>query len=138
MNKKEIKRKEMSMRDMLKITRRLNEENQVTKNIATPFDQEEESRRFKNYIADLNIIPQLIPLVVKPEYVFWGGTIPVGEGAIQFVYKITTNETSNDVEFNYLNNITVDTPDVQEIVNRVEAYYDIFYKYWRENNFENN
>lgn len=129
----EDKVKSLSMRDMLKITRSLNEDiTQINK--ATHFDQETEENKFRNYFSDLNVVINMIPLEVKDNFVFWGGTI---NGMVQFVYKVTPNSGKSGVEFNYLDNFVVDNPDNQEIIKRVESYYDVFFKYWNENNFEN-
>lgn len=123
--------KSLTMRDMLKITRTLNED--VVNNKVTVFDQKEEEKKFRNYFSDLNVIMDLIPLEVFDDYVFWGGTI---NGMIQFVFKVTPDSGKSGVDFNYLDNFTMDNPDNQEIVKRVESYYDIFFKYWNENNFQ--
>ena len=62
--------------------------------------------------------------------VFWGGTV---DGVIQFVYKVTPDERTSGVEFNYLEDFSPDNPDNDLIVSKLETYYDTFYKYWRDN-----
>ena len=66
--------------------------------------------------------------------VFWGGTI---DGTIQFAYKVTPNEKTSGVEFNYLDDFTVDNEENDEIVKKIEDYYDVFFKYWRDNILSN-
>jgi hypothetical protein len=55
------------------------------------------------------------------------------DGIIQFVYKVTPDETTSGVEFNYLEDFTPDNPENDEIVNKIEEYYNSFYKYWQNN-----
>ena len=54
------KKKEISIRDMLKITRSLNESDDSEDNddvidIKTSYDQEEEEKKFRNFFDDLNL-----------------------------------------------------------------------------------
>lgn len=118
--------KEMSMRDMLKITRDLNE----GVNKKTVYDQEHEEQKFKNFFDDINVSIKFIDLEIYDNLIFWGGTV---DGIIQFVYKVTPDEATSGVKFNYLEDFTPDNPENDEIINKIEKYYDIFYKYWRDN-----
>ena len=126
--------KEMNMRDMLKITRNINEGvvkiNEERENKKTVYDQEMEEEKFKNFFNDMNVSIKLIELEVYNNLVFWGGTI---DGVIQFVYKVTPNESTSGVEFNYLPDFSPDNPENEEITGRVESYFDTFYKFWRDN-----
>ena len=135
------KKKEISIRDMLKITRSLNESDDSEDNddvidIKTSYDQEEEEKKFRNFFDDLNVHIDFIPLEIwkKPKSgkkgVFWGGTI---DGIIQFVYKVTDNDETSGVSFNYLREGYEDNDMTKEIVDRVKSYYDTFYKYWNKN-----
>jgi len=119
----------MTIRDMLKITRLLNEDNNRI-NKKTPYDQKYEEQKFLDMFRDLNIVVDFIELEIYDDYVFWGGTI---DGIIQFVYKVTKNELTSGVEFNYLKGFSPDNTENDEIIKRVEAYFDMFYKYWRDN-----
>lgn len=121
--------KDMNMRDLLKITRKLNEK-EKSSNKKTMYDQPQEEQKFLNNFKDMNVNVKFIDLEVYDDLVFWGGTI---DGMIQFVYKVTPNENTSGVEFNYLEDFSPDNPDNEEIVNRVEGYYDSFYKYWQNN-----
>jgi len=131
-------KKELTMRDMLKITRtrKLNEdvegeENQdPNKNKKTIYDQANEEEKFRNYFSDMNVDIKFIDLDVYDNLIFWGGTI---DGVIQFVYKVTPDEKTSGIEFNYLPDFTADNPDNDLIIKKIESYYDIFYKYWRNN-----
>lgn len=120
-------KKDLSMRDMLKITRNLNEDKQNKK---TVYDQAREEEKFRNFFNDMNVNIKFIELEVYNDMIFWGGTV---DGIIQFVYKVTPDENTSGVEFNYLDDFSPDNPDNDEIIRRIESYYDTFYKYWRNN-----
>jgi hypothetical protein len=133
-------KKNLTMRDMLKITRKckLNEdvedtegeEKEETKNKKTVYDQAKEEEKFRNYFDDMNVDIKFVDLDVYDNLVFWGGTI---DGVIQFVYKVTPDEKTTGIEFNYLPDFTADNPDNDLIIKKIESYFDIFYKYWRNN-----
>jgi len=128
-------KKDLTMRDMLKITRKLNEDiedNDETPNVnkKTNLDQDREEEKFRNFFDDMNVDIDFIDLKVTDDLIFWGGTI---DGVIQFVYKVTPDEKTSGVEFNYLPDFSADNPDNDMIVKKVESYYDSFYKYWRDN-----
>ena len=132
-------KKDLTMRDMLKITRKLNEDVQPeTDQPETPAskpvnkkseqDQANEEQKFKDTFPigfDINV--DFIELEVTDEYVFWGGTI---NEVIQFVYKVTPDENTNGVEFNPLEGYNEDDEKIKEIIKRVESYFDSFYEYW--------
>ena len=128
--------KDLTMHDMLKITRKLNEQADDSNNDnsgfnkKTNFDQEREEEKFRNFFSDMNVDIDFIELKVTNDLIFWGGTI---DGVIQFVYKVTPDEKTKGVEFNYLPDFSADNPDNDMIVKKVESYYDSFYKYWRDN-----
>jgi hypothetical protein len=135
-NIKSTAKKDLSVRDTLKITRKLNEEilpdtdTEESKpvNKKTEQDQANEEQKFKDSFPtgyDINV--DFIELEVTDKYVFWGGTI---NGLIQFVYKVTPDENTSGVEFNYLEGYNEDDPKNDEIIKRVESYYDSFYEYW--------
>ncbi len=128
-------KKDLTMRDMLKITRRLNEEVEVEDkkkalNKKTAYDQEIEEEKLRNFFDDMNVNIKFQDLQVYDNLVFWGGTV---DGVIQFVYKVTPDERTSGVEFNYLEDFSPDNPDNDAIVSKLETYYDTFYKYWRDN-----
>lgn len=129
--------KDLNVRDMLKITRSINEAifNEDTENKKTVYDQSMEEEKFRNFFNDMNVSIKLIDLEVYDDLVFWGGTI---DGVIQFVYKVTPDESTSGVEFNYLEDFSPDNPQNEEITGRVESYFDTFYQYWRDNVMINN
>jgi len=134
--------KELSMRDMLKITRgrKLNEdvdgtgheeeEGGTPTNKKTVYDQQREEQKFRDYFKDLNADIKFDELKIYDDMIFWGGTI---DGIIQFTYSVTSDEDTSNIGFDYLPNFSVDNPDNNEIIDRITSYYDNFYKYWRNN-----
>jgi hypothetical protein len=127
-------KKVLSIKDMLKITRKLNEdvdgEAEKPVNKETVYDQPEEEAKFQNFFNDMPVSVKFIDLEVNNNLVFWGGTV---NGIIQFIYKVTPDEATSGVEFNYLDDFSPDNPDNDLIIKMIESYYDTFYKYWRNN-----
>lgn len=124
---------EEAVQDMVKRFRKLNEQEEeaaISKNRKTVYDQQREEGNFRNFFDDLNVDIDFIELEVYDDLIFWGGTI---DGIVQFVYKVTPEERTSGIEFNYLDDFSLDNPDNDEIVKKIEAYYDTFYKYWRNN-----
>jgi hypothetical protein len=131
-NESEALKKDLSVNDMLKITRRLNED---VKNKETIYDQSIEEEKIRRFFDDMEVSLKLIDLEVYDDLVFWGGTV---DGVIQFVYKVTPEESTSGVEFNYLEDFSPDNLENEEIIGRLESYFDTFYKYWRDNVISNN
>ena len=133
-NESQEPEKDLNMRDMLKITRGFNEDkiilNEEAENKKTVYDQSMEEEKFRNFFNDMNVSIKLIDLGIYDNLVFWGGTI---DGVIQFVYKVTPDESTSGVEFNYLEDFSPDNPENEEITGRIESYFDTFYQYWRDN-----
>jgi hypothetical protein len=125
--------KNLNMRDMLKITRKLNEQDERTQDVQnkkTVFDQQAEENKFKNFFKDLNVNVKFDELKVFDNLVFWGGII---DGIIVFTYSVTPDERTSKVTFDYLPDFSPDNPENDEIIKRVKAYYDTFYEYWKDN-----
>ena len=127
-------KKDLNVHDMLKITRNINDDivslNEEVENKKTVYDQSMEEKKFRNFFNDMNVNIKLIDLEVYDNLVFWGGTI---DGVIQFIYKVTPDESTSGIEFNYLEDFSPDNPENEEITGRIESYFDTFYKYWRDN-----
>lgn len=127
------KKKGVSVQEQIKNLRKINEQNHKV-NKKTVFDQSREEKKFYERFDDLNVTVDFVPLEVYDDFIFWGGTI---DGMIQFAYKVTPDENTSGVEFNYLEDFSVDNPENDEIIKRIEDYYDEFYRYWRDNVFQN-
>lgn len=125
-----LPKKNLSMRDMLKITRNINEQVDQMRNVKNSEDQGREEQKLRNHFKSKNMSPNIkfIDLDLYDRLVFWGGTI---DGIIQFVYKITPDETKNGAEFNYLEDFSPDNPKNDEIIKIIDEYYEIFKESWK-------
>ena len=126
-----------TMRDMLKITRGINEQIEGEQQAQEPrinkknvFDQTREEDKFRQFFENMNVNIQFVELEIYGDLMFWGGTV---DGMIQFIYKVTPDEGTSGVEFNYLESFDRNNPDNQKLIEMIESYYDSFYKYWRDN-----
>lgn len=129
----EAKKKDVSMRDMLGKMRKVNENSEV--NISTNIDKASEEHKMNQYFEENNVTIDFEELKVFPNGVIFGGTI---DGQLQFTYKVTPEEQSSGVEVNYLDGFDAQDPENEEVIKKIETYYDIFYKYWRSNLFQEN
>jgi hypothetical protein len=135
------KKKEMSVRDMLKITRKLHEEVADTQTVdvedkkkainkETAFDQKNEEQKLVNYFGG-DVSFEFKDLEVYDDWVLWSGIV---NSVIQFLFVVTRDEITSRVEFNYLQGFSPDNPNNDEIIEKLKAYYDTsFSKYWRNN-----
>lgn len=149
---------EMSMREMLKITRKVSEgsksskDNKGTKstikilnedispnsgvdsaervNNVTNQDQEREESNLNGMFQDLTVDLELFDLEVYDDFVFWGGVI---NNMIEFTYVVPPITDSTGVEFKYTEDFNKENEDNTEIIKRIESYYVTFNKYWIEN-----
>ncbi len=134
---------EMTIRDMLKITRNLNE-NEGEKNFSnkvTPRDVSfvEESIKSSFKSTGLNITFKFPEdndpheLYVDETFVYWGATI---NNVLMFTYTINTeDDVDSGVKFKYVEESRVleDSDEYKEIVERVQQFYNTtFFPYFRE------
>lgn len=126
-----VEKKEMSMRDMLGKMRKLNED--AKNNLATKIDIDREQHKMSEYFDNNNVTIEFEDLKLYPNGVIFGGDI---DGQIQFVYKVTPEEKTSGIEVNYLDDFDPQDPENEEVVMKIESYYDIFYKYWRDQLFK--
>lgn len=124
--------KEMSVREMLGKTRRINEDEDKLKqsNKKTVYDQPREEEKFLKNFHDIPVSVKFRDLEIYDNLVFWGATV---DGVIQFIYRVTPDEATSGVEFNYLDDFSPDNPENEIIIDRIEKYYDSFAMYWRNN-----
>lgn len=136
-------KKDMTMRDMLgkmrkikgikepvKGVKSLNED--VQPNMSTTIDKKDEEQKMSHYFDQNNVTIEYNELNVYSNGVMFSGTI---DNQIQFVYKVTPQEESSGVEINYLDDFDAQDPENEDVVNKIEDYYNIFYKYWRDQLF---
>lgn len=122
--------KNLSVRDMLKITRTMNESEEI-ENKATDKDRDVQLESIQNYFSDMQVnLVMFEKMIITEKEVVWGGVV---DGMIKFTYSVTAKDSSSNVVFKYLDDFSQDNPENNEIIERLEAYYREFYKYWREN-----
>ena len=125
-----VEKKNLTVRDMLKRVRKLNEE---IDDRSTAVDQNTEEKKFQDFFDDLMVTVNFEPLEVYDSGIFWGGTI---DNQVQWVYKVTPDESTSGYDVDYLDTFDKSNPENDEIIRRIENYYGTFYKYWRDNMLE--
>jgi|JFJP01.1.fsa_nt_gi hypothetical protein len=139
-------KKDMSMRDLLKLTRTLNEEfngeadndsmNDVYEDKKLDSDQKREEDSIRALFENDKVAVTPSELIVKYKndndwYVIFGGII---DGMIKFSYTVTPDEKTSEVTVDkYSDGVNIDNPDVDNIIKKLESYYSTFYRYWKEN-----
>jgi len=126
---------ELSVRDMLKITRSLNEdfqpdaENTEPVNKKTDQDQANEEKKIYDRLGEgVNI--EFTDLIVTDKYVFFGGEV---NGVMIFTFKVTGNKEDSGAKFNYLEGFNPDDEENKRIKDELELYYNDFEEYWMSN-----
>lgn len=135
-NKQENKNKKkiLSTQDYVKKIRHLNEDEVKEKiNRKTEYDQSIEEEKFRSNFDDLNVVIKFGELKIYDDYIFWDGVI---DGLIYFTFEVTPYDDTSNVYLDYSDKFIGNNPDNQEIVDRLESYYNQFFKYWRDNIFE--
>lgn len=117
------------IRNSLNKIRKLNEASEATLN-----DQKNEESKIEDYFSDLSVNFDFQPIEIYPNGVYLGFGI---DNVIQVVYKITEDQKTSGYEVNYLPDFDKSNPDNDLILKRIESYFDVFYKYWRDNLFTN-
>lgn len=117
------------VRNSLNKMRKLNEAGEATQN-----DQRNEESKIEDYFSDLNANFDFQPLEIYPNGVYFGFGI---DNVIQAVYKVTEDQKTSGFDINYLPDFDKSNPDNDLIIKRIETYFDVFYKYWRDNLFTN-
>lgn len=125
------KTKLITTQNLVKKMRGLQEqEEESIEDRKTVYDQEREETNFMNNINDLGVDVEFYPLKVHDDLIYWGGIV---DGVIEFIYRVTPYEETSGKKYKYHNDIDPENPDNAEIIDRIDNYYDQFYKYWRNN-----
>jgi len=133
--------KEMTMREMLRVTRR----NQVHEDLASasnetmekqlsPSEQEQQQNTMQDYFADDNVTIKFEPILLYDTGVFWAGTI---DGQLKFAYMVTPDESTSGVKIERSPDFDPTNEDNQNVEKKIIDYYDTFYDYWSKNQLEN-
>ncbi|RLF57320.1 MAG: hypothetical protein DRN27_08010 [Thermoplasmata archaeon] len=124
--------KDLNVRDMLKITRSINEAIfNERENKETSSEQSVEEEKFKSIFErdKMGVSVKFRDLEIYDDYIFWGGTI---NGAIQFTFEVTHDNDNTKVLFNYIEGFSPDNPENEEITTRISNYFETFKKYYRD------
>ena len=130
--------KDLTVRDTLKLTRDINsgkkkvDDTNIQKQI-TPAEERREQEKLENFFENNNVVIDFKELQIYSHGVFWGGTI---DGQVQWVFKVTPYEESSGLDINILEGFQKDDPENEEIIQKLENYYNTFFKYWRDNEIE--
>lgn len=92
-----------------------------------------EKQKFENVFRNYNVAFEYEPLLVIGDAVIWGGTI---DGQIQWIYKVSDEDNNSGVEMNFAPDFNPDEGDNKKIIDLIESYYSVFFKFWRENQLE--
>lgn len=125
---KEDKVKDLSMRELLKKTRMLNEIVLKEDVNITPIDQKHVVDGLSNSLKQLEAIPKLNPIKVINGNIFWSGSV---NDIIEFVYKVSPDASKSGYEINYDKDLTIEIPNKDEISKVIEDYYAEFFKYFQ-------
>lgn len=130
--------KDLTVRDTLKLTRDIGSGKKKVDNTniqkpITPAEERREQEKLENFFENNNVIIDFKELQVFPHGVFWGGTI---DGQVQWVFKVTPYEESSGLDINILEGFQKDDPENEEIIQKLENYYNTFFKYWRDFSIE--
>lgn len=143
-------KKNMTMRDMLAITRKKNlyeadmekididrdgdkESKLIDTSVdskKTAFDQQKEEEKFRQALERYKVNVKFEPIEILDNSVIWNGTI---DNQLQWSFLVTPDETINGAKFNYSKNFDDTKPDNEEMVEAIKNYYNDFYTYWRDN-----
>lgn len=122
-----------SMRDMLKKMRKLNEDNKIKSEKTTTIDLERERQKLQDNFDDLEVNTEIVDFEVYDEAVFLSGVI---DDEITFTYTVSPSEDASGIEWTATDEYDTETPENQEVIERLESYYKEFYKYWRDNELQ--
>jgi hypothetical protein len=132
--------KEMTMREMLRITRekQMKEDALATsepiEKQLSPAEQEQHERSMQQYFEGDNVNIKFEKIMLFDEGVFWAGTI---DGQLKFAYFVTPNESESGVKIERSPDFDPTNEDNQNVEKKIIDYYDTFFDYWRENQLQN-
>lgn len=130
--------KEMTMREMLRITRKNQIEEEIssetTERQLSPAEQEQQQRNMQDYFEDDNITIRFEPVLLYDDGIFWAGTI---DGQLKFAYMVTPDENTSGVNIERSPDFDPSNEDNQNVEKKIIDYYDSFYEYWSKNQLKN-
>jgi hypothetical protein len=125
----------MSMREMLGKTRKMREDNTPVnqEKTITPLDIKNEEEKIQKNFENLGVSAIIKDFKVYDNGVFLSGSI---DDTITFTYSVSPSEEGSGVEWVATDQFDAQAEDNQKVIERLEAYYDEFYQYWRDNELQ--
>lgn len=100
-------------------------------NNKTAFDQFIEEKKLYDFFDDNTLMIDFQDLEVHEYGVIWGGII---NNEVGFVYTVSKDSDMSTVEINYdEDDFNALKDENQQLIKKIENYYTVFYKYWRDN-----
>jgi len=125
------------LKEQVKKIRKLNEEElgqEERVNKETPNDLAGEKKRLNNALRDFNVVVDFDDdkFKVYDDLVFSSGTI---DGVLEFVMKVTPNDSENGIIINYdRDDFDMQSDENNDLVASLEDYQEkVFEPYWIEN-----
>lgn len=125
-----IENKHLTMREMLGRMRKLKEDDGMGEKTITPLDKKTELEKIQRNFDDLEVNVSIEDFEVYDNGVFLSGTI---DDQITFTYSVSPTEEGSGVEWTASQDFDSNNKDNDEVIKRLESYYNEFYKYWRDN-----
>lgn len=126
--------KHMTMREMLGKMRNIKEEDgSPSEKTITPLDKKREEEKIQKNFEDLQVNPTIEDFEVYDNGVFLSGSL---DDSITFTFRVTPSETGSGVDWSATDDFDSENEENQKIIERLESYYDEFYKYWRNNELQ--
>lgn len=98
--------------------------------LTTDLDMKQEEKKMQDFFSDLNVHVKFKYLDVFSDSVFVAGSI---NDEVQFTFTVTPEEEDNGVDIDYLESFNSEDEENQRVLDKIEAYYSTFYKYWEDN-----
>jgi len=122
-------KKELSVRDMLSITRhkRINE-SQLPIDVPE-LDQKTEEEKMNNAFREFQVSIEYDDLVLFRNAVAFSGKI---DEKIGFLFTVSPDEDQSKSSYEFTEDFDDSNPENQKVINKLDSYYDEFYVYWRD------
>ena len=135
-------KKEMTMRDMLAITRKKRLTEAVSQESMTPIDKKQEEEKIENYFGN-EVSINFDELLKYDVGVWFGGVI---NNILKWEFSVGTDESLNNINIELLEkpmaksdgeNTVSSMESIEELTEKLKAYYNNEFKpYWIQNHLQ--
>lgn len=130
-----VNESKMVKRNLVRLRKLKENESSVPQpKLTTHVDQKTQEDKMNQYFAQNNVTIHYEPLEIYDRGVFWSGNI---DGQIIWTMTVTPFEETSKLETEYSKDFDAQNPDNDKILKKLEAFYNEFYEYWRDNIFQN-